>query len=63
MHYKIPESCCKSDADPDQCMLSTKVTLKSIITSDIYSQVRELTFVLLVVFFSSFDHHVTYVSL
>lgn len=38
MHYKIPESCCKSDIDADQCMLSTKVTLKSAISSDIYSQ-------------------------
>ncbi|XP_037030560.1 CD82 antigen [Bradysia coprophila] len=36
--YKIPESCCKSDIDADQCMLSTKVTLKSVINSDIHSQ-------------------------
>lgn len=40
MHYKIPESCCKKDIDADRCSLSTKVTLKSIISSDIFSQVR-----------------------
>ncbi|KAJ6639865.1 CD63 antigen [Pseudolycoriella hygida] len=38
MHYRIPESCCKAGVEVDQCMLSTKVNLKSIISSDIYSQ-------------------------
>lgn len=44
MHYKIPESCCKSHVDPEQCTLSTKVSLKSIISSDVYSLVRKLRY-------------------